>query len=210
MASKEHRLVKQDAEFRRAAIVESARRVMHRAGIREATMRQIAEEAQATTGALYHYFKNRHHIWAAVYAEAIDETLVVLAGIDEDTRGQRLDERVREFVRRYLEHLSANRWVVDIIVQVRLEESFDAEARELMEAANEKLLERFTGFLIPPDFQNMEPVRKSARVLWALLNGLLVTFHDSPAGSGEQMRQELMSHALDLWFVMGFGKIENQ
>src|SRR5262247_4831207 len=49
-----------DATLRRSEFVEAAWRVIRREGLSAATLRRVAAEASCTTGALTHYFCNRH------------------------------------------------------------------------------------------------------------------------------------------------------
>lgn len=189
------------SERRKRIIVDSAKKLMLKAGVRETTLRQIAEEAQVTTGALYHHFRNQHHIWAAVYVDAVDAILALLEGIEKETALQTNEERIRELGRRYLVHLLENGWLVDIRASVFFEERFDEDARRLMDEANTRLIERFMGIVIPSSFKEVAFAQRSAEVLWALLNGLLVTHRRSGVESAKVL--ELADHAFDLWFRFG-------
>lgn len=51
-----------DVEERRAELAEAAARVIARAGITGASMREVAAEAGWTTGTLAHYFGNKHEL----------------------------------------------------------------------------------------------------------------------------------------------------
>jgi AcrR family transcriptional regulator len=190
-------------ERRKKLIVRCTKKVMLRAGVREATLRQIADEANVTTGALYHHFRNQHHIWAAVYVDAVDAILELLKDIEEDTRLKTIEERLRELAYRYLTHLLENSWLVDIRTNIFFEERFDEGAKEMMEAANARLIDHFTAIAIPEGFREHEFARRSAEVLWALLNGLLVTHRRSNVDNAKI--HELADHAFDLWFKFGIG-----
>ena len=49
-----------DAKLRRSEFVDAVWRVIRREGLSAATLRRVASEASCTTGALTHYFCNRH------------------------------------------------------------------------------------------------------------------------------------------------------
>jgi AcrR family transcriptional regulator len=51
-----------DVDQRRAELADAAARLIARAGIEAATMREVAAEAGLTTGALTHYFADKHEL----------------------------------------------------------------------------------------------------------------------------------------------------
>jgi len=56
-----------DVEQRRTELTEAAARVIARAGIEAATMREVAAEAGWTTGALTHYFADKRELLLATF-----------------------------------------------------------------------------------------------------------------------------------------------
>lgn len=60
-----------DAEERRATITDAAARVIARSGIEAATMREVAAEAGWTTGALTHYFADKHELLLATFQASL-------------------------------------------------------------------------------------------------------------------------------------------
>ncbi len=60
-----------DVEQRRAEITEAAARVIARAGIEGATMREVAAEAGCTTGAVTHYFSDRRDLLLTTFQESL-------------------------------------------------------------------------------------------------------------------------------------------
>lgn len=60
-----------DHDQRRHEITDAAARVIARAGIQSATMREVAAEAGFTTGALTHYFADRHELLLATFQESL-------------------------------------------------------------------------------------------------------------------------------------------
>jgi AcrR family transcriptional regulator len=94
-----------DADQRRAELADAAARVIARAGVDAASMREIAAEAGWTTGTLVHYFANKHELLdftlrASIErrsarrseradlspAEALRATLASALPTDDDTR----------------------------------------------------------------------------------------------------------------------------
>lgn len=70
-----------------ALILDGARKVISKKGIQGATMRNIADEAQLSTGALYHHFKSKEEILYAV----MDESLSVSSQIATKSRAGNID-----------------------------------------------------------------------------------------------------------------------
>lgn len=64
----------------KARIIEAARRAISKNGINGATVRGIAEEANISTGAIYHYYSNKEEI---LY-DVMDESLSVSAQIAKE------------------------------------------------------------------------------------------------------------------------------
>jgi len=198
-----------DAEVfqrRRRILLESARRVLQRDGIREATLRRIAQEADVTTGAIYHYFKNQDHVFAAVYADAIDDTLEKLENLRRYNLALSHEARVRLLVHAYVEHLLTNAWSVDVVVHNVFGEAFDGEAKRILEESSLKLATGFTQLVLPDHVESEDlaaRAMKSAEVLWSLLNGLVGMYRLSPASEREAIGghvRELAEHAVTRLF----------
>lgn len=77
-----------DAEQRRGELTDAASRVIARAGIEGATMREIAAEAGWTTGALTHYFADKHELLLATFEASLANRR---ARRPDDTRTAPLD-----------------------------------------------------------------------------------------------------------------------
>ena len=61
-----------DADQRRSELAEAAARVIARAGIDGASLREVAAEAGWTTGALVHYFADKHELLAFTLQASLD------------------------------------------------------------------------------------------------------------------------------------------
>ncbi len=60
-------------DFKRASILEAAKRVFHAGGLESASMREIAGEAGYTQGALYSYYPGKEHIYADLLSDSLAE-----------------------------------------------------------------------------------------------------------------------------------------
>ncbi len=60
-----------DVEQRRAELTDAAARLIARSGIEAATMREVAAEAGLTTGALTHYFSDKHDLLLTTFQASL-------------------------------------------------------------------------------------------------------------------------------------------
>jgi TetR/AcrR family transcriptional repressor of bet genes len=60
-----------DVEQRRAELADAAARLIARSGIEAATMREVAAEAGLTTGALTHYFTDKHELLLTTFQASL-------------------------------------------------------------------------------------------------------------------------------------------
>jgi AcrR family transcriptional regulator len=88
----------------RERILEAARRLVSRGGLREARMGSVATEAGLSTGALYRYFPSKADLFVDVLNAAVDREIAILDRIVEGpgSARERLNDAVASFVRRAL------------------------------------------------------------------------------------------------------------
>jgi AcrR family transcriptional regulator len=88
----------------RERILEAARHLVSKGGLREARMGSVATEAGLSTGALYRYFPSKADLFVDVLNAAVDREIVILDRIAQGsgTARGRLKDAVASFVRRAL------------------------------------------------------------------------------------------------------------
>lgn len=69
--AKENSKSKTKPKDRKSTILDAARRIISKSGIQGATLRAIAEEAEISTGAIYHYFSSKEEILYALMDESL-------------------------------------------------------------------------------------------------------------------------------------------
>ena len=84
-----------DVDQRRMELAAAAARVIARAGVDGASMREIANEAGWTTGTLVHYFANKHELLDFTLRASIAFVGVVVMGAD----GEKILQRRRAVIR---------------------------------------------------------------------------------------------------------------
>lgn len=118
MATRAKALSRQERalSWRRDQVLECAERIFSGKGFHQATMQEIAEEAEYATGTLYTLFENKDAIFAAVVRRRMSE-------IDAHLRaavkaGGSAREKIERFVRAFFEFFEAKKHLVQIYVNV--------------------------------------------------------------------------------------------
>lgn len=83
-------------------IIEAAQRLIARQGVEKTSMRNIAEEAGITTGAIYYYYKSKEELLYDVmdYASAITSKIMEIRHSPTATPDEVLDEIARQVTQR--------------------------------------------------------------------------------------------------------------
>jgi AcrR family transcriptional regulator len=104
MAYQRSEKMEQRLAANRERILEAARQLVSRGGLREARMGAVATEAGLSTGALYRYFPSKADLFVDVLNAAVDREIVILDRIVEGpgSARERLKDAVASFVRRAL------------------------------------------------------------------------------------------------------------
>jgi len=87
----------------KARIVDAAMEVISRNGISGASMRNIAEEAGVTTGAIYHHYKNKEDVLFDVMDErlSVSSKIADKSRLSECTRDEIIDEIYENILHRF-------------------------------------------------------------------------------------------------------------
>ncbi len=81
-----------DPEVRRGEILDCAFNLFARVGFRDVTMRDVAREIGASTGALYHWFAGKEALWTAVVERQSYRLITeAVAALPEGPAEERLD-----------------------------------------------------------------------------------------------------------------------
>jgi AcrR family transcriptional regulator len=129
--------------WRRDHVLECAERIFSSKGLHQATMQEIAAEAEYATGTLYTLFESKDAIFAAVVRRRMAEIDAHLREAAE--AGAAARERIEQFVRAFFEFFEAKKHLVQIYVNVTGGFLWNVKA-ELGEEVAERHL-AFLGFL---------------------------------------------------------------
>lgn len=190
-------MVTAKAEETRERIVDAALQLFREKGFDETTMRDIAAEAGAATGAAYYYFRSKEELVMAFYVRTADEARTLMPGLIAGTTDLR--KRLHATIDLKLSQFSQHRRLLIALVRIGIdpkhplspfgketepmrEESVDA-FREALEGSNVK---------IPKELRAELP-----RLLWLYQMGIILfwIFDESP---GQKKTETLLGGTLDL------------
>lgn len=177
----------------RKRILEAARKLVSKGGLREARMGSVATEAGLSTGALYRYFPSKADLFVDVLNAAVDREMVILDQIAEGPGSARqlLTDAVASFVRRALrgpnlayafiaEPTEADVDAARILCRMRFGEVFKRiirvgiKAREFpkqdVDASAACIVGAFTEALVGPIAPSARGVKDEARLIKAVSN----------------------------------------
>ena len=137
---------------RRGDILSAALTLFNEAGYARAGVQDIAREARASIGSVYHHFEGKEHIAAALYVEGMrDYQRGLLLELQADHRSAQ--EAIESLVRQHLVWVKRNRELARYLYTSRDPEVVGASATEVgamnkrVFAAVRQLLERWEGEL---------------------------------------------------------------
>jgi AcrR family transcriptional regulator len=98
------------SEETRNRILAAALRVFRRRGFDQATMREVAAEAEVAVGAAYYYFDSKDAIVMAFYQRSQDELAPALDVIL--SRSRTIEQRLRGIIEQKIEYFAPNRSLI--------------------------------------------------------------------------------------------------
>ncbi len=101
------------AEFRRAAIVEAARRVFARKGFASSIVDEIAREAGMAKGTIYLYYRSKREIYRAVLLH--DMQRMKTETLDSIAAAGSLRDKIRAFLATRIAHVELNHEIFRIM-----------------------------------------------------------------------------------------------
>jgi TetR/AcrR family fatty acid metabolism transcriptional regulator len=139
-----------EREARREAILDAAARVFSRKSYHEATLEEIATEAELAKGTLYNYYPDKQNIFASLMGRGHEQYQQQLNRIIDESKT--LQEFIRWQIETSLEILADNKYMFRMIMTAgaHLSEEFHmrmmGEMKEQVERAASKLADALTAF----------------------------------------------------------------
>lgn len=167
-----------EKEARRESILDAAGRVMSRMGYHQATLEEIAEEAELAKGTLYLYYRDKEDLFYSLIERGYQDFHNILPGLIE--KKESLEEFIEEFFRLTLKYMIDHRYLFRVIFSA--EHQMSQESWEKKVFTLTELLKRMVGILkkvfseIPETRTlNDEDKETGAEIIMASLRFLFVT-----------------------------------
>lgn len=130
---------------RRRQIIQAALGCFNETGFANTTMEEIRIRSKASNGSIYHHFKSKDQLAAAVYLEGIIDYQGGL--IDELNKHSQAREGIYAIVRYHLQWVSEHAEWSRYLFQMRYAD-FITGAEDIIEAENKKFAKEFWAFFI--------------------------------------------------------------
>lgn len=128
----------------RQRMLETAREHFLARSYRRATLREIARDAQVTTGSLYHHFSGKDELFVEVCMEGMRHLLGRLNAAAEATAGRPIDERSIALFDAYVSFYIEERGYFELInrLQTHREQlNIDSDLADRVEQASQKIVD---------------------------------------------------------------------
>jgi AcrR family transcriptional regulator len=167
---------RREREERRQQILDAARLLLSRKGLKAVSVNQIARQAELGVGTLYFYFRSKEDIFASLQDEGLrllHGVIAAAAAAADDPRDQ-----LRGMARAYLEfsRRQANYFEIinyflsspDVLFSASVKRQIDSHGRQILQQVAEAIERGAAAGL----FRAL-PTYRTAIVFWGLLHGLL-------------------------------------
>jgi AcrR family transcriptional regulator len=129
------------SDGRRRAILAAALDVFTRTGFAAATMEDVRAAAGASTGSVYHHFRSKEQLAAALYVDALRDYQAGVVTVLGAGHPKRIVRAIVAHHLRWVECRPAHaRWLLDMGRQAELVAATEAEVRALNQAFAARLL----------------------------------------------------------------------
>ncbi|MDX1618526.1 MAG: TetR/AcrR family transcriptional regulator [Balneolaceae bacterium] len=194
-----------EKEHRRNAIVDAAEKVIFSKGLEQATMEEIAEEAELSKGTLYLYFKNKNELYMAITergSEILNDRLArVMSGDHTGIELIRLmGETYLDFVRNNPDYFNAFIYYESMMNTEELQNSEMAQTCEcnIREAMQYMIRCLQIGMQDGTIDDSYDP-KELAILIWASTRGITQMNHMKQTGHHFKMLDDMEIHTESLF-----------
>lgn len=190
---------KREKQRRRSQIVDAAEKIIFAKGLEQATMDEIAEEAELSKGTLYLYFKNKNELYLAITqrgSDILNERFAKVFASEHDRSGIELirliGETYLDFVRENPDYFKAFMYYESQTDAEELSKSEFAQSCEKnrSEALNFIIRALQIGMQDGSIDDSYDP-KELAMVIWSSTRGITTISHIKTTGHHFEMLEEM-------------------
>lgn len=159
-----------DTEQRRAELAEAAARLIARRGLDAATMREVATEAGCTTGAVTHYFADKHELLATTFEHSLAKRISQRPPEATNSARQRLHSSLIGALP--MDESRRTHWLVTVACCIQA--SGDQRLADIQHAAYVDFHHRIASLISEAGFCDPRPAARLAEQLIAAADGIAV------------------------------------
>lgn len=173
-----HDLKETEKANKRNIIIDSAERVFASKPFKQVTMRDIAQEAGISAGAIYRYFPDQQALFVEAFLHGAQEIIHELEMVVLKSKNP-----LKDAITAFLNYLNRHDPYFRMMTHFMLDAKLSPDLIEKLNEAERKLLDQFTKL-----FSQRANSRLLAHSLFASLNGVVITFHNYPGRSQKEVR----------------------
>ena len=165
--------------MRRKQIIAAAKRVIFIKGFNKTTMKDIAEEAELSPGALYLYFKNKEELYASLSLKPLQYLDVRLSDVATNEKGLVYEQRLAAFREAMYDVYRSEPLFLTNILRLQSNDTLKnlspvilCQIKELYDRLFGKLTEIFEEEIKDAHFIPGSP-KDLSNIIWALFLGLI-------------------------------------
>ena len=189
-----------EKEAKKQIILQAAIRVFSEKSLQSASLREIAEQAGISHANIYRYFQDKQSLFVEAFLLGAEELTAKMERIIQSPPSRDLLQATAETL---IDYLNENEHYFVMMTQFMLEGGLSPESVHSLNAAMKSFLDRIE--TIAQMAGGHRNARYLAHTFFACLNGILITFHNYPGRSKQELDRHMktLSHVFIQMFEDG-------
>lgn len=177
-------LKEQERETRRTIIIEAAERIFATTPFNKVNMRDIAKEAGISPASIYRYFPDQQNLFVQSLIREFQNISGIIDEVVKNEGDDNLEKSAAAFLNFLIERDQYFRMMTHFILDADLKPELLIEINSIVRTLLEKVDALFTR-------RGIKQPRLLSHAFFAALNGILITFHNYPGRSKEEVRDHM-------------------
>lgn len=182
-------LKEEEKNARKEIILSAAISLFSTHNISKVGMRDIAKEAGISPALIYRYFDDRDSLFLAIFYKKSEEMIVNISKSLENNSYAAPETVGKEFVN----YLLDNDLFFQMMTYFMLDRNYNEKVIERLNDMVRKIMKVFDYSFKETDVADHENIRLYSHAFFAALNGIMITFHNYPGRSEEEVRSYIQS-----------------